>query len=63
VVPLVGRARPWRRRHLLITPAELAADPVFATRVAEILADPDAYPLPPRAGPSRGELLAALRRP
>ncbi len=57
--PVIGRGM-TKLMNLLITPAELAADPVFGARVAEILADPDAYPLPPRAGPSRGELLAAL---
>ena len=36
------------------------ADPVYATRAMEVMADPDAYPIPERDGPSRRELLAAL---
>ena len=54
-----GRDRPGDRRgltrlmNLLATPAELVADAEFSGRVADILADPDAYPLPPRSGPTR----------
>lgn len=57
--PVIGRGL-TKLMNLLVTPAELAADPVFTARVAEILADPSAYPLPPRPGPSRRELLDAL---
>lgn len=57
--PVIGRGL-TRMMNLLATPAELAADAAFSTRVAEILADPDAFPVPPRPGPSRRELLAAL---
>ena len=58
--PVIGRgfARFW---NLLITPKELMADAEFLTRVAMVMADPDAYPIPPRVGPSRTELLASLQ--
>ena len=46
--------------NLLATPAELATDAEFTARVAAIFADPDAYPVPPRPGPTRRELLDAL---
>jgi 2-polyprenyl-6-methoxyphenol hydroxylase-like FAD-dependent oxidoreductase len=57
--PVLGRslARFW---NLLVTPAGLMSDGAFLTRVAEVAADPDAYPVPPREGPTREELLAAL---
>ena len=57
--PVLGRglARFW---NLLATPAELAADAAYAARAAEVLAQPEKYPLPGRQGPSRAELLAAL---
>ena len=54
--PVIGRAL-TRMMNLLTLPAELAADPEFGARVAEIFANPEAYPLPPRIGPSRAELL------
>jgi hypothetical protein len=59
--PVLGRglARLW---NLLATPAELAADPQYLTRAAEVLADPDAYPIPPREGPSRSALLRRLEQ-
>ena len=57
--PVIGRAL-TKMMNLLTTPAELAADAEFSARVAAIFADPDAYPVPPRAGPSRAELLDAL---
>ena len=49
--PVIGRAL-TSMMNLLVTPAELANDPMFSARVAAIFADPDAYPLPARAGPS-----------
>lgn len=49
-----------RLLNLLATPAELAADPVFAPRAAAVMADPDAHRPPPREGPDRDRLLAAL---
>jgi 2-polyprenyl-6-methoxyphenol hydroxylase-like FAD-dependent oxidoreductase len=57
--PVLGRgfARLW---NLLATPAELAADPQYLARVAEVMAHPDDYPIPPREGPSREELLRQL---
>jgi 2-polyprenyl-6-methoxyphenol hydroxylase-like FAD-dependent oxidoreductase len=57
--PVIGRgfARFW---NLLVTPAELMADGEFVAAAAAVMADPDAYPLPPRVGPSRSELLASL---
>ena len=57
--PVIGRAL-TRMMNLLATPAELAEDAEFAARVAAIFADPDAYPVPPRPGPTRRELLDAL---
>lgn len=57
--PVIGRAivRFW---NLLATPAEFMSDPVLMTRIAEVMAHPDDYPPPPREGPTREELLAAL---
>lgn len=57
--PVLGRAmaRFW---NLLATPAQLAADPAVAARMAEVMANPDDYPVPPREGPTREELLEAL---
>lgn len=59
--PVIGRGllRYW---NLIATSEDLMADPEFVARVGEIMADPDAYPVPEREGPSRGELLAALAR-
>lgn len=57
--PVLGRGL-LRLLNLLATPAELAADPAYAARAAEVMAEPEAYPPPPREGPSREELLAAL---
>ena len=57
--PVLGRgfARLW---NLLATPAELAADQAYTARVMEVMAEPDKYPLPPREGPQRAELLEQL---
>ena len=57
--PIIGRGmvKFW---NLLATPAELASDPVYLARMAEVMANPDAYPAPPREGPSRDELLKLL---
>lgn len=57
--PVLGRtfARLW---NLLMTPAELMTDTAFLAKAAEVAANPDAYPLPERVGPKRGELLEAL---
>ena len=50
--PVIGRAlaRLW---NLLDTPADLAAKPEVVARMAAVMADPDAYPPPPREGPTR----------
>jgi hypothetical protein len=57
--PVLGRglARFW---NLLASAEDLLADSAYTTRVMEVMADPDAYPVPDRVGPSRRELLAAL---
>jgi 2-polyprenyl-6-methoxyphenol hydroxylase-like FAD-dependent oxidoreductase len=59
--PVLGRgfARLW---NLIATPGELAADPQYLERVAHVMANPDRYPIPPREGPSRHELLDALSK-
>lgn len=61
VDPVIGRgmARLW---NLLCLPLDLAADPELAARIAAVMADPDAYPVPPPEGPTRDELLAHLAR-
>ena len=60
--PVIGRglARFW---NLLATPRDLMRDGELLTRMAAVMADPDAYPVPPRNGPSRTELLDALAAP
>ncbi|HZM30749.1 MAG TPA: FAD-dependent monooxygenase [Acidimicrobiales bacterium] len=57
--PVLARAmaRLW---NLLATPADLMADGAFLAKVAEVVAEPDKYPPPPREGPSRRALLEAL---
>jgi 2-polyprenyl-6-methoxyphenol hydroxylase-like FAD-dependent oxidoreductase len=57
--PVIGRglARFW---NLLATPTDLMADGELLTRMAAVMADPDAYPVPARTGPSRHELLATI---
>lgn len=57
--PVIGRAmvRFW---NLMATPAELAADPELLARMAAVMAEPDAYPIPPREGPARDDLLTML---
>jgi 2-polyprenyl-6-methoxyphenol hydroxylase-like FAD-dependent oxidoreductase len=57
--PVLGRAmvRFW---NLLGTPAEILGDPTVMAAAAAVLAEPDNYPIPPREGPTRSELLAAL---
>ena len=58
--PVIGRGIA-RLMNLLVTPSQLMADGEFLTAVAAVMADPDAYPGPDRSGPSRTELLDALR--
>jgi 2-polyprenyl-6-methoxyphenol hydroxylase-like FAD-dependent oxidoreductase len=57
--PVIGRAlaRLW---NLLDLPADLASRPEVVMRMAEVMSNPDAYPPPPRVGPTRRELLALL---
>jgi hypothetical protein len=57
--PIIGRAmvRFW---NLMATPAEMMTDPELIARVMAVMAEPDAYPIPPREGPSRAELLDVL---
>jgi 2-polyprenyl-6-methoxyphenol hydroxylase-like FAD-dependent oxidoreductase len=57
--PILGRgmARFW---NLLATPNEMMRDGALLQRMAEVMANPDAYPLPPREGPTREELLDRL---
>jgi 2-polyprenyl-6-methoxyphenol hydroxylase-like FAD-dependent oxidoreductase len=57
--PVIGRGL-TRLMNLLTLPSELAADAEFGARVAAIFADPESYPLPPRIGPSRADLLAEV---
>jgi hypothetical protein len=57
--PIIGRglARFW---NLLCTPAEMMTDGELLTRMAEVMAHPEDYPVPPREGPTRTELLHTL---
>ncbi|MGH9276002.1 MAG: hypothetical protein ACRDZU_15260, partial [Acidimicrobiales bacterium] len=57
--PIIGRGIA-RFMNLLATPAQLMADGELMTRIAEVMADPSAYPIPPRIGPTRRELLDQL---
>ena len=52
-----GLARFW---NLLATPADMLSDADLIARIAAVMADPDAYPAPPREGPSRRALLDVL---
>jgi 2-polyprenyl-6-methoxyphenol hydroxylase-like FAD-dependent oxidoreductase len=57
--PIIGRgmARFW---NLLATPTDMMSDGELLTRMAEVMANPEAYPAPPREGPTRTELLETL---
>lgn len=57
--PIIGRGIA-RFMNLLATPMQLMADGELMTRIAEVMADPSAYPIPPREGPTRRELLDQL---
>ncbi len=57
--PVIGRTIA-RVMNMLVLPSEMVTDVEFVARAAEVMADPDAYPPPPRTGPSRAELLASL---
>ena len=45
---------------LLATPTDLMGDAELITRMAEVMAEPDDWPAPPRQGPRREALLEAL---
>lgn len=60
--PVIGRGIA-RFMNLLQTPAQLMADPELMGRIAEVMADPDQYPVQRPEAPSRRELLALLGRP
>jgi 2-polyprenyl-6-methoxyphenol hydroxylase-like FAD-dependent oxidoreductase len=57
--PVIGRAlaRLW---NVLETPAQLATRTDVVARMAAVMSNPDAYPPPPREGPTRRELLDTL---
>jgi 2-polyprenyl-6-methoxyphenol hydroxylase-like FAD-dependent oxidoreductase len=54
---LAAMARFW---NLLGTPTDLMGDAELITRMAEVMAEPEAWPAPPREGPKRDVLLEAL---
>jgi len=57
--PIIGRAmvRFW---NLMALPTDFMADAELLARMAEVMAEPDKYPIPPREGPTRDELLGVL---
>jgi 2-polyprenyl-6-methoxyphenol hydroxylase-like FAD-dependent oxidoreductase len=57
--PIIGRGIA-RFMNLLMTPKQLMADPALMARIAEVMADPDQFPVQPTIGPSRDDLLASL---
>ncbi|HAS10324.1 MAG TPA: hypothetical protein DCS55_07385, partial [Acidimicrobiaceae bacterium] len=57
--PIIGRGLS-RFMNMLATPLDLMGDADLMARMAEVMADPDAHPLPPVEGPTRAELLDAL---
>lgn len=60
--PVIGRGIA-RLMNLLVLPAALMGDGEFLGAVAEVVSNPDRYPIPERVGPTRGELLDALAAP
>lgn len=60
--PVIGRGIA-RFMNLLQTPAQLMTDPELMGRIAEVMADPDRYPVQRPEAPSRRELLALLGHP
>ena len=40
----------------------MMSDPAVMSRVAEVMAEPEKYPVPEVVGPTRRELLAALTK-
>ena len=59
--PIIGRTFA-RFFNLLALPHEMMGDPVVMARIADVMANPDKYPMPEVVGPTRGELLAALTK-
>jgi hypothetical protein len=57
--PVIGRglARFW---NLLATPSDLMGDTVLLARMAEVMAHPEDFPIPPSEGPTREGLLEHL---
>ncbi|MEX2292665.1 MAG: FAD-dependent oxidoreductase [Acidimicrobiales bacterium] len=60
--PVIGRGIA-RLMNLLISPTALMTNGEFMTAVADVMANPDRYPIPERAGPTRAELLELLTSP
>lgn len=57
--PIIGRGIA-RFMNLLATPVQLLGDLELMGRIAEVMADPGAHPVPLREGPGRSELIAAI---
>lgn len=57
--PVIGRGIA-RFMNMLATPQQLLGDAELMARIAEVMANPDQYPIPPREGPSRTALLEHL---
>ena len=57
--PVIGRGIA-RLMNLLIPPTSLMTDGEFLTAVADVMANPERYPIPERVGPTRSELLDLL---
>ena len=57
--PILGRALA-RLMNLLTLPSQLMSDPAVLARAAEVMSNPDAYPVPASAGPTRTDLLESL---
>jgi len=60
--PVIGRGIA-RLMNLLVAPAALMGDGEFLSAVADVVANPDKYPIPDRVGPTRAELLDTLTSP
>jgi 2-polyprenyl-6-methoxyphenol hydroxylase-like FAD-dependent oxidoreductase len=59
--PIIGRGIA-RFMNLLMTPQQLMGDAALMARIAEVMADPDQFPVQPTVGPTRAELLDSLSR-
>ena len=60
--PVIGRAFA-RFFNLLALPHEMMSDPKIMARIADVMANPEKYPVPDAPdGPSRREVLAALAK-